>query len=214
MKLPEPSYHKNWGWFLALPNNVKGIDRVGVNYDNHRSYIQIEFYFADTKEQADDLYTEENRGLLKRLKKLIKKGWDIETNFHFGVQKSNIHFEQEHWKNQNRYINYFIRNQNIIKGGKKKHVFNIVKMLGRKKIIRYNNKDLLNALPKEKYNSLNPRFNISIRPGFCLRYQYPCEKAVKLDCDSKLGSDINSKSGNIIRIIKKYYRVKELNKKS
>jgi hypothetical protein len=186
-------YHRGWGYYI--PVNMDEIKEIGLIFEKEENdwYLVLSLYFGDSQSQSRAFYNS------KPNLNNISNNWEILTNFHVSFRSTNLVWFDSNMENED-YINYWIKNLDIIYQRKRADVKEFLKSLSTDGVIIYNNEEK-NEMKNNYFNTNMQTLNIC--PGFGIRFYISSQDAKERDKNGELGKFISEKIDEGLSMINK-----------
>ena len=202
----EPKFHRGWGWRVK-PKEDKVVGEIALRYDIEGKKVNLEFWFANTKEQARPFY----RGRIEdwNFKKLLKnQTWEARANVFFNFRRyGRFRLNQGQIKSYKAVNSYFKYWKKEIRGNgsvtkkttdwsEEVKYFKNLEMEGRIKSVDY--KDLENI---EKYVNKAQEYKkkeIHIVPSLGMLYKYSYDYFLEKD-DKEIAEDVLKQISEVLK---------------
>ena len=179
-------YNKKGGYIETQFEQIKQI-RLELEVEKERIWLKLAMCFGDTQEQARNFFG--SKPDISKIKKLEDCDWEIWCNFHVSYQAKNlVWFDSE--VEIVEYIEYWLKNIDLIYQHKKNEVKSFLNKLKKEKIIIYNEEEKT-KLKEDFFDTARDRLNIC--PGFVIWYYFPLHEAAEKDKKGELAKDIIEK---------------------
>ena len=191
--------YRGLGYYILTPfDQIKQIGLKALSAETGEDdawKLEISLHFGDSQKKAESFYN--SRPDISKLKMLELKDWKLRSNFHVAYRSSNlVWFESK--IDKEKYMEYWIKNVDLIKQRKKTEVEEFLINLDKNNIIIYND-DKQKEMEQKYLSTKMPDLNIC--PGFSMIFLISSKEAIEKDKDHELEGIISEKIKEGLSII-------------